>query len=104
MRSWFDSPFVLTSAILLGLLAVAVSVVGYRRGERWSLLTAPLPPAGALLGIYAGDHDSRALGLAASALLLASIGLRQVMRRRRDVGPDGSAGGSASAGAGAGRI
>lgn len=90
MHSWFDSPFVLTCAAVLGLLALVVGIGQYRRGERWLLLTLPLVPAAALLGIYAGDHDSRALGLVASGLMLMFLAIRSAILRHRANG-DGRA-------------
>lgn len=81
MNSWLDSPFVLTCASALGVLTLVVGISQYRRGERWLLLTLPTVPAGALLGIYAGDHDSRALGLVASGLLIMGLVIRAAVRR-----------------------
>jgi uncharacterized membrane protein (UPF0136 family) len=82
MHLWFDLPFVLTCAAVLGMLTLVVGIVQYRRGERWLLVTLLTVPVGSLLGIYAGDHHSRGLGLAASALLLAGAGIRSPIRRR----------------------
>jgi hypothetical protein len=82
MYSWFDSPFVLTCAAVLGVLTLVIGIGQYRRGERWLLLTLPTVPAGALLGIYAGDHDTRALGLVAAALVLSGLAIRGAIRRR----------------------
>jgi hypothetical protein len=83
MHSWFDSPFVLTCAAVIGVLTLVVGIGQYRRGERWLLCTLLTVPTGSLLGIYAGDHHSRGLGLVASALLLAGVGIRSAVRRRR---------------------
>ena len=82
MHSWFDSPFVLTCAALLGVLTVVVGIGQYRRGERWLLCTLLTVPAGAMLGIYAGDHDSRPLGLVAAVLLVSGLVIRSTVRRR----------------------
>lgn len=81
MYTWFDSPFVLTCAAVLGVLTIVVGIGQYRRGERWLLFTLLTVPAGALLGIYAGDHGSRALGLVASALLITGLVIRSAVRR-----------------------
>ncbi|HET9171307.1 MAG TPA: hypothetical protein VFN97_17850 [Actinospica sp.] len=86
MRSWVESPFVLTST---GLIVVVTLVVGaglYRRGERGTLGTLITVPAAMLLGIYAGDHDERPLGLVAFALLVGGMAARTAIRRRRDGG------------------
>jgi len=90
MNSWLDSPFVLTCAAALGVLTFVVGIGQYRRGERWLLLTLPTVPTGALLGIYAGDHDSRALGLVASGLLIMGLVIRGAARRHHANG-DGRA-------------
>ena len=90
MLSWFDSPFVLACAAALGALTLVVGIGQYRRGERWLLLTLLTAPVCALLGIYAGDHDSRALGLVASGLLITSLIIRSAIRRHHTNG-DGHA-------------
>lgn len=82
MSSWFDSPFVLTCAAVLVVLTLVVGIERYRRGERWLLITLLAVPVAALLGIYAGDHHSRELGLVASALLLIGLAVRSMVRRR----------------------
>jgi hypothetical protein len=86
MHSWLDSPFVLTCAAALGVLAFAAGIVQYRHGDRWLLTVWLTLPAGALLGIYAGDHHLRWLGLPAAALLLAGPVVTRANGRRRTVG------------------
>jgi hypothetical protein len=91
MHSWLDSPFVLTCAAALGVLAAAGAIVQYRRGDRWLLALWVTLPAGALLGIYAGDHHLRWLGLPAAALLVTGPVVTRAKGRRRAVGDGRSA-------------
>lgn len=82
MHSWIASPFVLSCATVLGVLTLVVGIGQYRRGERWLLVSLLTVPAGALLGIYATDHDSRMLGLLGAAVLMTGLVVRSVIRRR----------------------
>lgn len=85
VNSWFDSPFVLTCAAALVALALAAALVQYRRGDRWLLTLWLTLPTGALLGIYAGDHHMRWLGIPAAALLMTGPVVTRARGRRHAV-------------------
>ena len=63
------STFALVSDLAIAALTVFAGVVRYRRGDRWLLLAVLAIPAGARLGMYAGDHRERVLGVLAFVLI-----------------------------------
>jgi hypothetical protein len=74
------SLFVLIS---VGVLMLIAGFEQYRRGDRWLLSTLLVLPAGVMLGIYAGDHHQRALGIPAFALIVAYPITTRAGRRQR---------------------
>jgi hypothetical protein len=68
----------LVCAVVLAVFVIVVGIFRYRRGDRWTLAALLTPPTGALLGIYASDHDELWLAVPAVALLLLGPVVRQI--------------------------
>ncbi len=82
------SLFVLVTAAFVSLLTLAAGVVRYRKGDRWLLALLPLIPVGVVLGIYAGDHHERVLGIPAFLLIIAPVLIWNAARRDQPVATD----------------